>query len=67
MKVKKLNHITKKVGMGKNEEETSNYRNSCVVRFQTTVSFAALGYFRRIIVAKKKRDRDEFGYFKAGN
>lgn len=44
IKVKKLNHITKKVGMGKNEEEASNYRNCCVVRCQTTVFLTTLGY-----------------------
>lgn len=63
---KKLNLVTKKVGM-RNEEETSNYGNCCVVRGQTTVSLTTLGYAGTIIIANKKRDRDGFGYFKAGN
>ena len=53
---KELNLITKKVGMGKNEEKTSDYR----IRYQITVSFATMGDSRRIIVANEKRDRDGF-------
>ena len=50
-----------------NEEETSDYRNRCAVRCQTIVSLTTLGYAGTIIIANKKRNRDGFGYFKAGN
>lgn len=66
IKVKKLNHRGKKVGM-KNEEKTSNYRDRCAVRFRTTVSLTTLGYAGTIIIANKKRNRDGFGYCKTGN